>query len=94
MMVIERPSVDPSLFCIYPTGSEAKSDRTAKGSEAIKSLFQTDGKDQCADGIVRGNVASATETRPMQEYCSWKLVVKQAGKGEDKCDNDVEQTVS
>jgi hypothetical protein len=62
MMVIERPNVDPLLFCIYPTGSEAKSDRTAKGSEAIKSLIQTDEREQYGDGIVRGNVALATDT--------------------------------
>jgi hypothetical protein len=36
------------------------------------------------DSIVRGNIALATETRAMQECCARKLIVKQAGKGEEK----------
>ena len=70
--------------CISTTGSEAKSNRTVKGPEAIKSLFQVDEKDQYGDGIVRGNVASATVARPMLEYWSWKFIVRWTGKGEDK----------
>ena len=50
-------------------------------------------KDQYGDGIVRGNVASATVARPMLEYWSWKFAVRETGKGEDKCDNDVEQSL-
>ena len=76
------PSLVLLLSCISPTGSEAKSNRTVKGPEAIKSLFQMNTRDQCGDSIVRGNVAVATETRSMQEYCSWKFRMKQAGKGE------------
>lgn len=49
--------------CIFPTGSEAKSDRTVKGSEAIKSMIHVVEKDQCEDVTVRGNVAPATDTR-------------------------------
>ena len=52
--------------CIVPTGSEAKSDRTAKGSEAIKSWFHMDEKGRCRDRIERGNVAPATGTQPMR----------------------------
>jgi len=56
------PSLVLLLSCISPTGSEAKSNRTAKGSEAIKSVFRMNGEDQCVEGIERGNVASVTET--------------------------------
>ena len=38
MTVIKRPNVDPSLTCETPTGSGVKSDRTAKGAKANKSL--------------------------------------------------------
>ena len=52
--------------CISLTGSEAKSNRTVKGPEAIKSWFPMEEKERCRDCIVRGNVAQATDTRPMQ----------------------------
>ena len=69
-MVIKRPSADPSLTCISPTGSEAKSDRTVKGSEAIKSLYQVNRQVQCVNRVGRGNVAPATDSRPIREHCS------------------------
>ena len=85
--------IRPNGPCITPTGSEAKSNRTVKGSEAIKSLVQMNEREQGVDGITRGNVAGATETRLMQEYCSWQFIVNKAGDGEDKCDEDVEQSL-
>jgi hypothetical protein len=47
-------------------------------------LSQVDEKDQYGDGIVRGNVASATVARPMLEYWSYKFIMGWTGKGEDK----------
>ncbi len=93
MMVIERPNADPSLFCIYPTGSEAKSDRTVKEPEVNKSLNHKDQRGQGDDGFERGNVAPATDSHSIPEHWSTRFKVTQTGKSENKCDRDVEQKV-
>jgi len=79
--------------CILPTGSEAKSDRTAKALEAIKSWFHVDGRGRCRDCIVRGNVAPATGTRPMRNIVLGSSLGNQTVKARIMCDKDVEQTL-
>jgi hypothetical protein len=64
-----------------------------KEPEAHKSLNQKDQQSQYEDGMGRGNVAQATDSRRMQECWFMKFYLTQTGKGENKCDRDVEQEV-
>ena len=93
MIAIKRPSVGLSLSCIFPTGSEAKSNRTVKAPEVDKSLNHKNQRIQCDDGLERGNVAPATDSRSIQEHWFRRFEVTQTSKGENKCDSDVEQKV-